>query len=181
MFLGDKNMKKILLILFVLFCTFSFVGCNSKTSEDIVRIHIRANSNSEEDQGIKLKVRDNIINYITPLIADCENSKEVQNVLKNNSRNIERIADNVLSENGYDYASNAGIKNEYFPSRSYSGKIFEAGYYDALIVNLGTGKGDNWWCVAYPPLCFVGNDNGTKNIEYKSKLVELINKFFGSK
>lgn len=175
-------MKKIFVVLFVFVCLFSVVGCDKvKGDGEVVRIHIRANSNSESDQGIKLVVRDSIINYITPLIADCKNSSEVKNVLEDNIVNINQIADDKLIENGFDYVANSKVTNEYFPSRSYNGEIFEPDYYDALIVNLGTGKGDNWWCVAYPPLCFVGNDNGSGNIEYRSKLVELINKFFGSK
>ena len=78
----------------------------------------------------------------------------------------------------FDYIANSRVSCEYFPSRNYNGTIFEADYYDALIVNLGSGEGNNWWCVAYPPLCFVGEETGG-NVVYKSKLLELINKYFG--
>jgi stage II sporulation protein R len=169
-----KLMSFLMIILFVGLC----VGCGEKTNS-VVRIHIRANSNSEEDQSIKLLVRDSIINCITPMIAECESSDDVKYMLSCNIDLIESIADNVLSNNGFDYHSDASINYEYFPSRSYDGEVFPADYYDALIVELGTGKGDNWWCVAYPPLCFVGDDVGTNCVKYKSKLLELINDFLG--
>lgn len=169
-------MKKLILICILLINAFMFVGCDNK--EDIVRIHIRANSNLDCDQTVKLKVRDEVIEYITPLIADCDNSNDVKITLEKNLDSIEDIADEVLNNNGFEYVSNAKINNEYFPSRMYGDIVFESGYYDALILNLGTGAGDNWWCVAYPPLCFVGEETDGR-VKYKSKILELINKYFG--
>lgn len=174
-----KVMKKVLIVFVLLFSVFSLFGCSQSKSENVIRIHIRANSNEIEDQSIKLKVRDNIINYITPLIASCKDSEEVKSVFKNNLSKFNAVADKVLSENGFDYVAKSYVANEYFPTRSYGDKVFEAGYYNALIINLGSGEGNNWWCVAYPPMCFVGEDCGTGNIQYKSKLIELINKFWG--
>ena len=100
-------------------------------------------------------------------------------LLEENLSNIECVADNVLLENGFNYKSKAELNEEYFPTRSYGEYTLENGFYDALIVNLGSGNGDNWWCVVYPPLCFIGSE-GTygKNIKYKSKLVEIIQNFF---
>lgn len=170
-------MKKLSTVfIFILVCAF-ICGCTSN-SQNVVRIHIRANSNNSIDQEIKLVVRDSIVNYITPIIAECENSRDVLNVLSNNSEKIKGIADNILIDNGFEYVSNVRIANEYFPTRSYDGEVFSADFYDALIVELGSGKGDNWWCVAYPPLCFVGDEVGDGNIKYKSKILELINKYF---
>ena len=172
-------MKIVSVILIVVLSLF-FVGCNLGVTEDIVRIHIRANSNSSEDQSVKLKVRDRVVEYITPLIADCNNGSDVKLCLEKNLNNIKNVVDDELGVNGFSYQSNARINNEYFPSRAYGGNVFPADYYDALIVELGSGKGDNWWCVAYPPLCFVGYENNESgNIQYKSKIIELINKYFG--
>lgn len=170
-------MKKLLIIVVAIISIFAFNGCSVENS--VVRIHIRANSNLDIDQEVKLDVRDKVVEFITPLIATCENSKDVKAVLEDNLSEIENVADEVLSLCGFDYVSNAKINNEYFPTREYDGVVFSADYYDALILELGSGKGDNWWCVAYPPLCFVGECNDSENIEYKSKLVELINKFIG--
>ena len=176
---GFGMLKKFLIAFVLVFSVFGFSGCSQSKSENIIRIHIRANSNEMEDQSIKLNVRDNIINYITPLIANCQDAEEVKGVFSNNLPKFNAVADEVLKQNGFDYVSNSCITNEYFPTRNYGDKVFEAGYYDALIINLGSGQGNNWWCVAYPPMCFVGEDCGTGNIKYKSKLLELINKFWG--
>ena len=161
---------------FVLICACLFVGCNS-VSDSVVRIHIRANSNSQVDQEVKLLVRDEIIEYITPIIEDCNSSGDVKNMLQSELAAIENIANETLKLNGFKYLSSASIDNEFFPSRDYDGVTFPSDYYDALIVRLGEGVGDNWWCVAYPPLCFVSNDNSAR-LEYKSLLVELIKKYF---
>ena len=159
----------------IIMCSSVFIGCTD-VSDSVVRIHIRANSNSSFDQEVKLKVRDKIVEYITPKIEACESSEDVKTILNDNLENIEKVADCILIENGCSYMSSASIDNEFFPSRNYDGVSFPADYYDALIVRLGSGTGDNWWCVAYPPLCFVGNTSD--KIEYRSKLVELINKLF---
>ncbi len=164
------------IISFIFLCSYIFVGCES-VSDSVIRIHIRANSNSEIDQEIKLVVRDKIIEYITPMIEDCETCNDVKVILSNSLTEIEFIANKTLVDNGFDYSSSASLDNEFFPSREYDDVIFPSDYYDALIVRLGAGVGDNWWCVAYPPLCFV-DDNGSEKIEYKSILVELINKYF---
>ena len=172
-----KNFLKKTIVIFVLMfsVSFLFVGCNT-VSDEVVRIHIRANSNSEFDQSVKLKVRDVVVEYITPKLDSCNDCQEVKAVLNDNLKNIELVADSVLKENGCNYISSASIDNEYFPSRDYDGISFPADYYDAVIIRLGSGVGDNWWCVAYPPLCFVSNS--TDKIEYKSKLVEIIRNSF---
>lgn len=169
--------KKLIVFMFFMgICSTIFVGCGS-VSSGVVRIHIRANSNSEIDQDIKLVVRDKVIEYITPIIETCESSDDVKSILSENIFQIENIANETLKNNGFKYYSSASLDNEFFPSRSYDGVTFPSDYYDALIIRLGNGTGDNWWCVAYPPLCFV-DDNSSNKIEYKSILVELIKKYF---
>lgn len=171
---------KFVMLLFICVFSLCFAGCNISNSDDVLRIHIRANSNTIADQEIKLKVRDGVVNYITPLLSKCNNCEEVKNTITLNLSQIKNVSENILRENGFDYDVVAKINNEYFPSRDYLGKTFPADYYDALIIELGGGKGDNWWCVAYPPLCFVGYENEISgNIQYKSKIVELIKNFFG--
>ena len=171
-------MKKVIIAVvgFIVICSTIFVGCGT-VSDSVVRIHIRANSNSQIDQEIKLTIRDKIVEYITPIIENCESSNEVKTILEDNISAIENISNITLSDNGFDYRSTASLDNEFFPSRSYDGVTFPSDYYDALILRLGSGEGDNWWCVAYPPLCFV-DDNSSDKIEYKSVLLELINKYF---
>jgi stage II sporulation protein R len=173
--IGMKRFGMFLMV--VLVCVMIF-GCSYKNNS-VVRIHIRANSNSVCDQEVKLKVRDAIIDHITPMIVSCEDAHDVKYIISQNLLSIELVANQVLINNGFNYVSCATVRNEYFPSREYSGEVFPADYYDALIIELGEGVGDNWWCVAYPPLCFVGEDVGNTSIKYKSKILELINKYLG--
>lgn len=140
-----------------------------------LRIHIRANSNSETDQKVKYEVKEAVVKYLTPIVACCDTKQKAIDRIKDSKSGIEREADKVLKAKGFDYCSEAKINNELFPTRSYDNLTLESGYYDALIVNLGSGEGDNWWCVVYPPLCFTGEGNG---YIYKSKIYEIIDKFF---
>ena len=146
------------------------------TKTEYLRIHIRANSNEVVDQTIKYKVKDQIVEFLTPKIAECDTFQKAINLLTDNLTEIEKVADQTLKENRFNYTSKASVKNEKFPTRKYEDLVLDGGFYDALILELGSGEGDNWWCVVYPPLCFVGNGEG---YVYKSKIMEIINKFFG--
>ena len=174
-------MKKYLVILglsfIILFLVFVQPYLKQEKEEgDFFRIHIRANSNLEEDQYVKYLVKDKVVEYLTPYLANCESFDDVENVLSSRLNIIESISDTVLKQNGFTYSTTAKINNEYFPTRSYAGYVLDSGYYDALILEIGEGVGDNWWCVVYPPLCFVDT---TQNVVYKSKFLEIIKKFFG--
>ena len=141
-----------------------------------LRIHIRANSNSAKDQEVKYKVRDEVVAYLTPIVAECATKEEAMAQISKNLDGAARVADATLKRYGYNYGARASIRQEEFPTRVYQDATLAAGVYDALILELGTGEGDNWWCVVYPPLCFGG---GNCKIEYKSKIAEIIKKFFG--
>lgn len=150
------------------------MGNGEKT--EYLRIHIRANSNSEEDQSVKYKVRDAVVEFLTPTVAECPDKETAMEKIGEKLTAVAQVADSVLRANGYYYGARADIRQEEFPTRVYEGATLEAGAYDALIVELGTGKGDNWWCVVYPPLCFTA---GGGNVVYKSKIAEIVRKFFG--
>ena len=139
-----------------------------------LRIHIRADSNEQKAQAVKYKVKDAVVEFLTPYIAECDTKEKAEKTISELLPNIQSVADKVLQEQGFIYKSTAEINNENFPTRSYGDFTLEQGYYDALIVKLGSGKGDNWWCVVYPPLCFTGS--GT-NYVYKSKIAEIIKNF----
>ena len=138
-----------------------------------LRIHIRANSNSDEDQSVKYKVKNEIVEALIPLLADVESFDEAKSIVSQNFGYIEEVVDKTLSDNGFNYTSNASIKNEYFPTRSYDEITLEEGYYDALILNLGSGDGDNWWCIVFPAFCFTQTKK-IDNIEYISRIWEII-------
>lgn len=143
---------------------------------EYLRIHIRADSNDEQAQAVKYLVKEAVVEYLTPYIAQCDTKRKAETLLTDRLEEIEAVADKVLRENGFDYTSSAGVKNEKFPTRVYGSHTLSAGFYDALIINLGSGSGDNWWCVVYPPLCFTG-DSGAGYV-YKSKIMEIIDDFF---
>lgn len=141
-----------------------------------LRLHVRANSDSAADQAVKYEVKEAIVEYLTPVAASAESKEEAVAALEAALPGIERTANAVLAENGFTYLSRAEIRAEEFPTRVYDGVTLEAGVYDALIVELGSGKGANWWCVVYPPLCFAGETGA--NVQYRSRIWEIIHDFF---
>ncbi len=165
-------MKKIsvavLTAVLVITSLFCLSGCEE---EKPLRLHIRANSNTDADQNVKLAVRDEIIEYITPLLVEADSVAEAKEIISSKTKEIVGIADGVLEKNGFSYRAKMELKNEYFPTRSYGDITLEGGYYDGVIISLGNGEGNNWWCVAYPPLCF-----GEEKI-YRSKILEIIEKW----
>lgn len=154
---------------------------DSDIASQVVRIHIRANSNSQEDQNVKLCVRDAVTAYLTTKLEGCKNKSDALNALKKEKQNIIKISETTLYDNGFEYKASATLNVEHFPDRTYDGYDFPAGDYDALILNLGSGSGDNWWCVAFPPLCFIPDTKDGEKIVYKSWVKEKIEQIFGGK
>lgn len=178
-------MKKILIFCLFVIVVISTLGVVSTLSNnsglsnsDFLRIHIRANSNNMLDQNVKYKIKDNIVEYLTPKLAICDTKQKVVDMILQERTNLENSTNLLLKNNGFDYKSNIKINQEAFPTRTYEGFTLESGVYDAIIVELGSACGDNWWCVIYPPLCFVNSSNTSNNVVYKSKIWEIINQFF---
>ena len=143
-----------------------------------LRIHIRADSNDTVDQNVKYAVKSAVCDYLTPYVAGVESKQQAVQIVSELLEQIEQVADEVLASQGLGYRASASVIEEQFPCRSYDNITLSQGVYDALVVKLGSGKGDNWWCVIYPPLCFVGaQPNGTNEFVYRSKLLELIRDF----
>ncbi len=172
-------MKYLPIFLFLLLCC-GMVVFNIKDDKpkyDYLRVHIRANSNDEVDQVVKYLVKDRVVNFITPYLVECDTKQKSIDVINGLLPQIEDVCDGVLNANGFTYASRARVAQENFPTRSYDNVTLEAGIYDALIIELGSGKGDNWWCIVYPPLCFVNKSElDAHNIQYQSYLIEIIKK-----
>lgn len=174
-------MKKKLTVFFLLIFSSLIILCfviNAKFQDkkDYLRIHIVANSNFASDQEIKYKIKDSIVEFLTPIISNCESKDDFMNKLSKNLIYLQCISNEVLAQNSFDYKASVEFSNKYFPARSYDNLTLENGYYDALTINLGNAEGDNWWCVVYPPLCFA---NETNSIYYKSKFLEIVKKYFG--
>lgn len=163
-------------------CSFTFKEVDNNSvviqNTEYLRIHIRANSNDENDQNVKYLIKDELLNYITPSVSECKTKQQLENYFVENKKDLTNFVNNILKEQGFDYISNIKLNNEYFPTRTYGEVTLESGFYDAIIVELGNAEGNNWWCVAYPPLCFMYESSNFGNITYKSILLEIINKFF---
>lgn len=165
----------IIAVIATIFCVNAVPSPAAKAENDYLRIHVRANSNSAEDQQVKYEVKDEVVAFITPYVAECVTKEAAIEVMSGLLPEIETVCKNALKARGYSYGAKASIRSENFPTRVYGELTLEAGVYDALIVELGTGTGDNWWCVIYPPLCFTA---ATTDVQYRSVLYDIINKFF---
>ena len=169
-----KNFCISLILIFIISLTVAVGIKSDESSVEYLRIHIRANSNSEKDQSVKYEIKDKVISYLTPYIANCNTKSQAIKLLNDKKDELTNIIDGLLIDRGFSYKSNVAVRNEKFPTRVYEDFTLEEGFYDAVIVELGKGAGDNWWCVVYPPLCFTGNGS---EVYYKSKILEIINNF----
>lgn len=160
-----------LLFIYIIFCAQSYSNAvSSELSNSVFRLHVLANSDSEEDQQLKLKVRDALLSYMNTLSSNCNTKEEAIQIATQHQNEFQTIAENVIVENGYNYPVQIKINNFYFPTKSYGDISLPAGYYDALRVEIGEAKGHNWWCVMFPPLCFVDISSGVVPDESKELL-----------
>lgn len=185
----------ILIIISMLFsgCTSSEVGNLKVDSEvtydydsvqdEIIRFHVIANSDTDEDQELKLKVRDEVIKFLTPLLDESSSIEESREILKENDKKVIDIAKRVIKENGYNYSVKSELSRENFPEKIYGNIVLPQGEYEAYRILIGKASGQNWWCVMFPPLCFVDVTKGevayneterqmNKVVENKNKPVE---------
>lgn len=187
--------KQITFLLFILICiliygTWAVYGSPELSNDDFIRFHVVANSDSEEDQQLKLKVKDKVLTkinnelvqeamsrdltdfqavnavemnegYQTRVSLDLEQSR---NYIRENLIEIEETAKKVIKEDGYDYTAKAELGVKWIPEKKYGEIVFPAGNYEALHITIGEGKGENWWCVLFPPLCLIGaEENDDEN------------------
>lgn len=190
--------KKLILLLSIFIISFIYIVdpyiVESKPLEedlfnnDIIRFHVRANSDTEEDQALKLKVRDEVLDMMNQkfkLETTIEDSKEI---IKNSIEEIKDVAEFVLKDEGKDYLVDVTLGKEIFPIRKYGNMVFPQGEYETLLIEIGEAQGKNWWCVMFPPLCFVDITHSLavetpeleeyivdkdETIKVKSKIVEL--------
>lgn len=151
-----KFKSKALISGFILSVLFSFLnfGCRCENiSGKVFRLHIIANSDSCEDQNLKLKVRDRILKDFGGEFSETENLVNAEKITKENLDLVKSLAQDEILKNGYDYSVEAGLVRMKFDTRSYENITLPAGYYDALRITIGEGKGKNWWCVMFPPMC----------------------------
>ncbi len=151
----------LVLFLFLIFSAYSYASTvNENLSDNVFRLHVIANSDSKGDQDLKYKVRDKLIEYMKSITSNIENKEEVINIAYNNIENFQKIAEQVIKENDFNYPVKIEIGNFSFPTKTYGDISLPSGFYDALKVEIGNASGQNWWCVMFPPLCFVDVTSG---------------------
>ena len=124
-------------------------------SDKILRLHVIANSDSDEDQALKLKVKDKVVEYLETLLDGSSSLDESMDIVAAHYDDINNICSEVIKNEGYSYPVNSVIENTEFPVKSYGDITLPAGSYTALRITIGESLGKNWWCILYPPLCFV--------------------------
>lgn len=166
----------LLLTLFIFVSALSYVNAVSEDIADSVfRLHVIANSDSEEDQTLKLKVRDELLSYMNTLAKDCSSKEEVVALAREHQEEFKAIAEKVISDNGFSYPVTIQIGESNFPTKTYGDISLPSGTYDALRVQIGEAKGKNWWCVMFPPLCFVDVSTGIVPDDSKKEMQESLN------
>lgn len=168
-------MKKVLSILFLGILVFSIVGTSlnkrqalgvseenvvEDISEKLIRFHVLANSDSNIDQQLKMKVKDEVLKYISPILNESESLEESREILKREDGNIIEIAENCIKEEGFNYTVETTLTRENFPVKEYGNIVLPQGEYEAYRILIGEGEGQNWWCVMFPPLCFIDVTKG---------------------
>ncbi len=138
----------------------------------VMRFHVRAHSDSKEDQELKMAVKEDVVTFLKPLLEDCSSIYESKNVIVSNLQNIYTISRNTIVEQGYDYPIEVYVTAEEFPAKTYGEITFPEGKYQALRIDIGDAKGQNWWCVMYPPLCFIDETTAVVSEEGKELLKE---------
>ena len=165
----------ILVFIYICICAISYVNAVSyDISNNVFRLHVIANSDSDEDQNLKYKVRDSLIEYMNIICKDAKNKEEAILIAKNHKEDFYKIAKDTIEINGYNYDVQIEIGNFNFPTKTYGDISLPSGYYDAIRVKIGKATGLNWWCVMFPPLCFVNISSGIVPDDSKEKLKESL-------
>lgn len=182
--------KYICIILLIGICATSIIGCSDKGGQvanesnkeemlqdienKLIRFHVIANSDSDEDQNLKLKVRDEVLKYMAPKLDDSKSLDESREILKSNDNKVKEIAKKVIKENGYNYGVETTLGKENFPDKTYGNITLPQGEYEAYRIVIGSGNGHNWWCVMFPPLCFVDMSKGQVAYDENEKQMKKV-------
>ena len=155
---SENHLKVVEIILLLVLAVFLASGASAVQTQDelaekVVRLHVLANSDSEEDQALKLQVRDAVLSRAEYLLEAASDRKEAEGILRGQLLEFESVARETIREAGYDYPVSVELMDTEFPTKRYTGFVLPAGEYLALRVLIGEAEGQNWWCVVYPPLC----------------------------
>ncbi|MBQ8812977.1 MAG: stage II sporulation protein R [Lachnospiraceae bacterium] len=153
---------------------FTVKEVSTPLAEQVLRLHVLANSDSDEDQALKLNVKSAIVDALSPVLSDTTEKAAACQWVSANLDELQTIAAQVIADEGYDYPVTVACETVWFPNKTYGDMTFPCGYYDALRVCIGEAVGANWWCVLYPPLCFVDLTCGVVPDESKDKLQTVL-------
>lgn len=160
-----------LFFVYTTICAISYANTiSTDISDSVFRLHVIANSDSDTDQNLKYIVRDHLLKYMNTLCANCTSKEEAITIANQHIENFKEIALETIKNEGFHYSVNVSIGNFAFPTKHYGDISLPAGDYDALKVEIGEAKGQNWWCVMFPPLCFVDASSGVVPEESKEEL-----------
>lgn len=135
-----------------------------EVKDSLIRFHVIANSDSDNDQQLKIKVKNKIIDYLYPYLNSSQSLDESRQIIKDKMQEVKKISEEVIKENNYNYNVQVQLSRENFPDKSYGNITLPQGNYEAFRIIIGNGQGKNWWCVMFPPLCFV--DESKAQVEY---------------
>ena len=135
-----------------------------EVKDSLIRFHVIANRDNEEDQNLKLKVKNKVIDYLYPYLNNSQSLDESRQIIKDKMQEVKKIAEGVIKDNNYKYSIKVELSRENFPDKSYGNITLPQGNYEAFRIIIGDGQGRNWWCVMFPPLCFV--DESKAEVEY---------------
>lgn len=175
-------MKKVILILLAILSISYVINANNKKEsvripDSAIRFRVLANSNSPKDQKIKEEVRDIMQKKLYNLLANTSSIKDAREIINENMNEFNNILSDEMKNKDYSYKIDYGMHE--FPEKTYKGVVYQAGEYESLLVTLGNGEGNNWWCVLFPPLCVMeAEEQNTSDITYKSFVKEILEKYF---
>lgn len=143
-------------------------------TKQVLRFHVRANSDTVVDQGLKLKVKEAVVAYIEPMLKESTSLESAIAIIEEEKGNIETIVENTMAEANASYDAKVYLTEEYFPLKEYGDLTFPAGVYQALRIDIGMAEGQNWWCVMYPTLCMIDATNAVVPAESKEQLQTVL-------
>lgn len=174
--------KYILMFIIFLLAVFVYINVNAEEiviPDSAIRVRVIANSNSIKDQKMKVMVKKYVSDYIYPKIVSANNIEEARDIINDNLDNLNRGIDDLFDNSNYDMKFDINYGDNYFPDKEYKGIKYKEGKYESLVVTIGSGLGDNWWCVLFPPLCLLeGEERDSNDTEYSFFVKDILKKIF---
>lgn len=172
-----KYFFSVILVIVIYVVVSNVVVANNLIPDDAIRVRVIANSNSDYDQQIKYEVKDILEDDLYKLLENVDNLDLARSTINNNLMVLDDDINKYLSKKNYNLGFNINFGYNYFPKKEFKGITYKEGYYESVVVTLGEGKGDNWWCVLFPPLCLIEAEESS-DVEYTSLVKEIIDKYF---